>query len=188
MTYQTLLCTARSLANGAEETWLKLMVLLVKTEAKKDVWVGNPHGIKTWPELLQAEGLCTARHYRMFKEAYSELGAALVKQFGAYASIRIAQIEPIARKKIVRTATAWIQKHRVRPTYQRITEYIKHETAGPKASKKRSYKREVGELTDHLRNQGALVKELRAKVRQQAKYIRTLKDALKSNNVSVPKA
>jgi len=98
------------------------MKLLLETEPKTVIWWGNPHGTKRWDVLLREERLCTPALYRAFKTASKFLD---VHKFGVYGSAAIGRLPKEHRQIVMKKTLAWIQTHKVPPTYQLVAEYVR---------------------------------------------------------------
>jgi len=120
--YGTFVKTARKYANSGEEQRLSLMLLLLETESKTAIWWENPHKTRRWEVLLREERLCTPALYRAFKTASKFLE---VRKFGVYASAAIGRLPKEHRQVVMRKTVDWIKTHKVPPTYQLVSEYVR---------------------------------------------------------------
>ncbi len=120
--YNSFIRTCRSLANQGEEARLELMKYLIEMEPFPIVWRGE--GRETWAKLLKSEKLCTAAKYGAFKDAL-KIKSIPVNTFGVDASTLIAKLERDTRARVIRETKRWAASHNIRPTYQRITQYVR---------------------------------------------------------------
>jgi len=177
MTFQSFLREAKRLSNRSEECWLALLYLLLETEQKGDIW--RPH-YRSWNELLETEGLCSVKHYRAFKLIQGELSPKAIRTLGVYAAINIGRItNKDRRSEVTQKTLRWISRHKVRPTYQRISEYLKPSVKRERTTARFDYKRLYKEQQEEIL-------ALKAKVRSQALYIRLLKTTLKEHGCPIP--
>ncbi len=174
-TYSRFIQTAKSYANQGEAQRLNLMMLLLDTEARKSLWQANPGEIRTWDALLREEGLCTPTLFYDFKRAVKVVD---VKVFGVYASAAIIKLKVNYRRRVLAATQEWIDAHKIRPTYQRISKYVatmKREMGiGP------TPKKPIHEL--RLENT-----RLKRDLGRSERYCTTLKTTLKTNNIRIPK-
>lgn len=172
--YNSFIRAAKRLSNDSEDSHLRLMLLLVETEPKTAIWYENPHGIKSWEKFLLEEGLCTPSKYYGFKAANANRHID-VKTLGVYASILIQRLPKDLRSKVIEMTREWIKNHRVPPTYQRISTYVK--VLRGKQPKK------LGTMAS-LRDENARLKK---KLEEKEAYILLLKSTLTSNKIRVPR-
>ena len=172
--YSTFIRTAKQYANQGESQRLNLMMLLVEVEPRKSLWQSNPNKTKSWDMLLRDEGLCTPALYGDFKRA---LKIVKVETFGVYAAAAIVKVPAKFRSRVVRDTQKWIDSHKVRPTYQRITKYVAE------------LKKELG-----IHTSSSSMQVLRAKNRRLEReltkaneYIDTLQAVLKKNQIRYPR-
>ena len=121
-TYDSFVQTAKNFANKGEEYRLRLMHLLIEMEAAKVVWYGHPH--TTWTDVLCEERLCTPAAFAAFKKAITY--GLKVDQLGVAASCLLAKQTKDIRTIVVRQTTEWVKQHKVPPSYQLVSEYVKH--------------------------------------------------------------
>ncbi len=172
--YNSFIRAAKRLSNDSEDSHLRLMLLLVETEPKTAIWFENPHGLRSWDELLREEGLCTPSKYHGFKAANANPNID-VKTLGVYASILIQRLPKEMRSKVIAMTREWIKNHRVPPTYQRISTYVK--TLRGKQPK------QPGTLAS-LRDENARLKK---KLEEKEAYISQLKNMLTNHKIRVPR-
>ena len=176
--FQEFLVRARRLSNRSDDGRLQLMLLLVETENQTNIW-GSVY--KTWYDMLRGEGLCTVPRYLALKRTLDIMPSKDIKLLGVNAAISIARIsDPKKRNAVKKKTIAWIRNTKIRPTYQRISEYLKPKISKEKATGRFDYKK----LCQEQQNQ---ILGLRGKLKQQHVYIRLLKTNLIVNNIPVPK-
>lgn len=174
-TYSSFIQNAKRYANQGESQRLNLMKLLLDTEPRKSIWHDNPNHTVSWDELLREEGLCTPALFHDFKRATKIVD---VEVFGVYASAAIAKLTTQYRPRIVRLTQAWINTHKVPPTYQRITKYVWE------LKKDMGIRSRASTPIHALRTEN---NRLKRELDHANSYIDTLKATLKKSNVRIPR-
>lgn len=156
---------ARKLSTDGEAKKLQLMNLLADLYNKPHLWQAPDGPHSDWAALLKQEGFCTITLFRKFQVARKTLQAVDLRNFGVYASTRVATLPLKYRDKVIRRLRAWHQGHRIPPTYQRVTTYTKEL---------------VGVYKSRVTKQAPEVTRLK-------KRIRALEALLRKNNIPVPR-
>lgn len=120
MNYTTFVTTARSHLKASDRAYVRLMCLLCEVHDTPRIWKSR-HA--TFKDVLRAERLCTVNRFEAFRKA-----RALnldVNKLGVEAACLLARYPPNLREHATRSTRAWIARHKVRPTYQLVAEYVK---------------------------------------------------------------
>jgi hypothetical protein len=173
--YTAFIQSAKKFANQGESQRLNLMKLLLDTEPRKSIWQQNPSGTNSWDFLLREEGLCTPALFHDFKRATKIVD---VDVFGVYASAAIAKLKTDFRGRVVQETQRWIDSHRVRPTYQRITKYVSE------LKKDMGIRSRLSTPIHALRSEN---NRLKRELNKANDYIDTLQATLKKHQVRVPR-
>lgn len=181
VSYTSFIQAAKKYANQGESQRLQLMRLLLDTQPRKAVWQDNPNHTLSWEALLREEGLCTPALFYNFKRATSVVN---VDVFGVYASAAIVKLKKDYRGRIIRQTQKWIESHKVRPTYQRITKYVQE------IKKELGIRRPATPLqtlrAENSRLKRELVKSSEINLGS-TRYIVTLQATLKKHNLQIPR-
>jgi hypothetical protein len=151
------------------------MDLLVETEPRKSIWQDNPEKTTSWNALLREQSLCTPTLYHDFKKAKKLLNVDI---FGVYASVALVKLKVEYRARITNATQRWVEAHKVPPTYQRITKYV------------RELRKELGIRGKPSTPIHAMRHELNSLARQLNKaheYIEVLQASLKTHNIRIPR-
>jgi hypothetical protein len=171
--YAAFIRTAKQYANQGEAQRLALMMLLLDVEPRKSLWQDNPNKTLSWEALIREEGLCTPALFGDFKRATKIVE---VKTFGVYASAAIVKVPTPYRTRVLRSTQEWIDSHKVKPTYQRITKYVAE------------MKKELGIRTPRSSLQAlrAENKRLKDRVVVRDNYITKLQEICRTNKIRFP--
>lgn len=170
--YDSFVQTAKNLANKGEEYRLRLMHLLVEMEAQKIVWYGHPH--TTWGDVLREERLCTPAAFAAFKKAATY--GLKVDKLGVAASCLLAKQTKAVRTIVVKQATDWVKTHHVPPSYQLVSEYVKHLLKDRNKQVISPYAKVKAERD-----------RLQAENNRLTGYVTTLRNTLRLNGIPIPK-
>lgn len=120
MDYPTFVATARSYRKASDRAYVRLMCLLCEIHDTPRVWKDRH---PTFRDVLRVERICTVSRYEAFRKARS-LNLDVAK-LGVEASCLLAKYPPPLRTRALRATYGWISRHKVRPTYQLVAEYVK---------------------------------------------------------------
>lgn len=162
MQYGRFLARAKTLRATHNANHIKLFELLAQQEEDILDWKWPRSKYYTWAELLKGEGLCTYAAYRQYKKACDILTPEWLHKLGIYPSISLARLSDKDRPEILRRVKRWYTGHRVPPTYQLVSTYV------------RNVRREL--QPDRL-----------TKVQRMLAYIRACQTLLTSHKIAVPK-
>ncbi len=125
MNYDKFLDLAQKYKADQARNEVKFLELLVEQEADVLNWKAPRTPYKAWSELLREEGLCTFTLYRNYKKARQLLPEQWIQKLGAYASISISKLDDESRRIILEQVKKWYGNHKVTPTYQRVSKYVR---------------------------------------------------------------
>jgi hypothetical protein len=126
MEYTKFLTRARELrANQVSSEHAFLELLIQQEEAVLD-WKKPKSKYSSWDDLLRGERFCTLTMYRDYKKARSLITQPWIKKLGVYASVNIARLDDKARQSVMKSVRSWYNEHSVAPTYQLVSQYVKH--------------------------------------------------------------
>lgn len=125
MNYDKFLELAQRYKANQAENEVKFLELLVEQEADVLNWKKPRTSYASWGELLREEGLCTWTTYRNYKKARQLIQASWIEKLGVYASISISKLDETERKTILDQVKKWYGAHKVTPTYQRVSKYVR---------------------------------------------------------------
>jgi hypothetical protein len=162
MEYKKFLALARRYRGNETDYEYKYMELLVAQKADRINWKKPATRYDSWSELLKEEGLCTVSMFQNYEKAQGLLEPLWIKRLGVYASVSIAQLSNETRGTVLNTVKKWYGEHKVAPTYQRVSKYV----------------RDLGRASRKKKTESKLVK-MRA-------YIKVCQALLKKNRISVP--
>lgn len=156
MEYKKFLATARRYRGSQTEYEYKYMELLVAQKADKAAWKNpvTPH--HSWSELLKEEGLCTISMFNNYEKAKRTIDDLWIQRLGVYASVSLAQLSDDARVTILKSVKDWYGAHKVAPTYQRVSKYVRD--LG-KASRKRKVENKMVKMRTYIKVCQALLKK-----------------------------
>ncbi len=162
MEYSKFLALARRYRGGQTEYEYKYMELLVAQKADRLNWMKPRTRHESWSDLLREEGLCTVSMFNNYEKAKSVIDPLWLKRLGVYPSVSIAQLDQVTRVTILASVKKWYGEHKVAPTYQRVSKYV----------------RDLGRASRKKKTESKLVK-MRA-------YIKACQALLKKNKISIP--
>ncbi len=162
MEYKKFLTLARRYRNSETDYEYRYMELLVTQKADIASWKKPLTKYESWSELLKEEGLCTISMFHNYEKAQSVIDTFWIKRLGVYASVSIAQLNSETRTTVLASVKKWYGEHKVAPTYQRVSKYV----------------RDLGRASRKRKTENKMVK-MRA-------YIKICQALLKKNRISVP--
>jgi len=161
------LARIRQLAGDGENTQVSMMLALLELFEHKEIWSSR---YNKWDELLREEGFTTAHRFDGFVKAYNEFGEAEIRKLGIGASALLIRQQKATRVKVHVILTDWINTHKIPPTYQRVTTYVKMvigDVTGNKAK--------VASKDEQIVKLKSVNRDLAKKVKSSSDYIERLK-------------
>jgi hypothetical protein len=125
MNYDKFLDLAQKYKADQARNEVKFLELLVEQEGDVLNWKAPRTPYKSWSELLREEGLCTFTTYRNYKRARQLIPEQWISKLGVYASISISKLDEAQRRTILEQVKKWYGHHKVTPTYQRVSKYVR---------------------------------------------------------------
>jgi len=125
MNYDRFLELAQKYKADQANNEVKFLELLVAQEEDVLNWKKPRTSYASWAELLREEGLCTWTTYRNYKKARQLLSSGWIEKLGVYASISISKLDETTRKTVFDQVKKWYGQHKVTPTYQRVSKYVR---------------------------------------------------------------
>jgi hypothetical protein len=182
----------RQLSSDSERFQTDMMFALAELHEHREVWSVR---YSTWDTLLTEEGFTTGHSFEWFIKGLDIFGVAEVRNIGSRAAISLAlQTVPI-RSRVLKSTKAWIETHGVKPSYQRISGYVRKEIGSVKPKKVKLKSRRNADSRDEIVvGLKAKVRELQANLRESEdklskaeKKVWLLKSELKKRKIPLPK-